>query len=217
MSFIKIVQLAREHHFELVLTGIRPELQHRLQASGFRQSGSGVLSIFPDLDHGLEYCEDRLLETLEQAAPGTRQGIMQQIAGRMRDAAHQQRFLGYLEVLSVEAGQVLIEQGEASDGLLFVEDGVVSVYLETSNGERIRLRRTESGTIIGELGFYLQQPRTASVIADQQATVYRLSAEALLRMENREPELAMVFHRFMAEFSSMRLLFTTRTLEAVAD
>ena len=50
---------------------------------------------------------------------------MQQIAGRMRDAAHQQRFLAYLEVLSVEAGQVLIEQGEASDGLLFV-DRVVS-------------------------------------------------------------------------------------------
>ena len=94
---------------------------------------------------------------------------------------------------------------------------MVSVFLETANGERIRLRRTEPGTIIGELGFYLQQPRTASVIADQDATVYRLSSQALLRMEDREPELAMVFHRFMAEFSSMRLVFTTRTLEAVAN
>jgi SulP family sulfate permease len=69
--------------------------------------------------------------------------------------------------------------------------------------------------VLGELGFYLNAPRTASVIADGPGRAYRLTADALSRMENRHPALAAALHRFMADLMAERLLRTTHTLEAV--
>ena len=42
----------------------------------------------------------------------------------------------------------------------------MSVYLEMPNGKRVRVQAHNMGTFVGELGFYLDAPRTASVIAD---------------------------------------------------
>jgi len=101
--------------------------------------------------------------------------------------------------------------------MLFVETGSFSAYLETGNGIRLRLRRTGPGTAIGELGLYLGGARSASVTTDDEATIYRLSAENLARMEAEVPEIAVVFHRYMVEFSADRQLRDTRTLEALSE
>jgi SulP family sulfate permease len=79
----------------------------------------------------------------------------------------------------------------------------------------IRIRRTGPGTVLGELGFYLDTPRTASVIADGPGKAYRLTTESLDKMEVSDPELASALHRFMADLLAERLLRTTQTLEAV--
>jgi SulP family sulfate permease len=99
--------------------------------------------------------------------------------------------------------------------MFFLEAGDVSVFLKPANGEPVRIRRTGSGTVLGELGFYLNTPRTASVIADGPGKAYRLTTEALQAMESEHPELATALHRFMADLLAERLLRTTRTLEAV--
>lgn len=59
-----------------------------------------------------------------------------------------------------------IRQGDAGDDLYFLEQGEVSVYVKSQGGQTARVRRTDSGTIIGEIGFYLDGPRSASVSAD---------------------------------------------------
>ena len=118
-------------------------------------------------------------------------------------------------MLEFNEGDELIKQGEASRDLYFLEEGDVSVYLRPAAGEMVRIRRTGPGTVLGELGFYLNTPRTASVIADGPGKAYRLSTDALSRMENTHPVLAAALHRFMADLLAERLLRTTHTLEAV--
>ena len=71
--------------------------------------------------------------------------------------------------------------------------------------------------MIGEIGFYLGSPRSASVVADDRLRVYKLSASGLQRMERKHPELAADLHRFMADLLAERLLRTTRALEGVAN
>lgn len=63
----------------------------------------------------------------------------------------------------------------------------------------------------------MPQDRTAPIVAHEKGRVYELISEALARMEAERPELASVLHRFMAGVLVQRLLYTTRTLEAVLE
>ena len=79
----------------------------------------------------------------------------------------------------------------------------------------MRLRTLGAGTVVGELGLYLNTARTASVIADMPTSAYRLTREALSRMKAQEPELAAAFHELVARVLSERLIDSNRSLEAV--
>jgi len=108
-----------------------------------------------------------------------------------------------------------MRQGEEADKLYFIERGTVSVYLEISGGERVRLQTLGLGTAVGEPGLYLGTKCSASVIADSPTIAYRLTRAALVEMKEKEPDLAATFHEFAARLLSERLAATTRTLEAV--
>ncbi len=62
---------------------------------------------------------------------------------------------------------------------------------------------------------YLGEPASASVMIEAPSVVYCLSAEALERMEKEAPDVAVVFHRFMAQFLAERLNNTTDALDAL--
>ena len=66
---------------------------------------------------------------------------------------------------------------------------------------------------------YLQEmpPRTASVVAEDDCTVYRLGASALARMEREDTDLAAAFHKFIARRLANRLANTTEVLQSVLD
>jgi CRP-like cAMP-binding protein len=81
----------------------------------------------------------------------------------------------------------------------------------------MRIRRTGSGTLVGEVSFYLGTRRTALVITNDLCKAYSLTAAALKRMEAERLELAAALHRFIADLLAERLLRTTQTLEAVLD
>ncbi len=121
--------------------------------------------------------------------------------------------------LSIEAGQVLIRQREPSSELCFLESGRVSIYLEPEHlrNHRLRLRSIGAGSPVGELSFYLNQPRSASVIADSPCRVFRLTKDSLQRMSLEKPALFTAFHEYMAILLADRLFGTTATLRAIAD
>jgi CRP-like cAMP-binding protein len=83
--------------------------------------------------------------------------------------------------------------------------------------EHLMRMRSGSGTLLGEIGFYLGTRCTASVITNGPSKAYRLTSAALKRMEAERPELAAAPHRFIADLLAERLLRTTQTLEAVLD
>ena len=140
--------------------------------------------------------------------------ISQQLADGGFNYNHPDHSLEYMECLKVEGGETLIQQGDPADSLYFIEEGTMSVQLETGGSRLVRLKSLGSGTVVGEIGFYLKSPRTASVIADTPAVVYKLTREALQQMQENEPGLALAFHEYMARMLSERLQYTTRTLEA---
>ena len=79
----------------------------------------------------------------------------------------------------------------------------------------MRLETMKSGRVIGELGFYLGQKRTAAVIADEPSTVYLLSSKNLAEMEKNSPEVASYFHQLIIQLLAERTTHLIRTVAAL--
>jgi SulP family sulfate permease len=214
ISFLKCKQIAEAQQIVLILTHLSVQMQKRFEMDGISEEQPGI-HIFTDLDHGLEWCEEQLLEIEQVTALHTPITLGAQLADSGFERANTKRLLKYLERMTFKAGETLVQQGEAADCMYFVEMGQVSVVLEMGNQKRVRLQTLGLGTAIGEPGLYMGTTSSASVIADAPVTAYRLTNAALAEMKQKEPELAATFHEFAARLLSERLTGLTRTLEAV--
>ncbi|MFZ5819801.1 MAG: SulP family inorganic anion transporter [Chloroflexota bacterium] len=213
ISFVKGKQLAEVQEITLVLTHLAEPIRRRLEMDGLSEKDPAV-HIFPDLDHGLEWCEEQLLDIEQVTTLHTPITLTAQLVDSGFEKTDTKRLLNYLERVEFKEGETIIHQGDEADRMYFVEMGAVSIYLELGK-ERVRLQTLGLGTAIGEPGLYLGTKSTASVIADMPVTAYRLTRAALTEMKEKEPELAATFHEFAAHLLSERLTSITRTLEAV--
>ena len=199
-------QLAEAQGFTLVLAHLPPGVRRRLERIETSLSAEGLpaLRIFEELDLAMEWCEEEIL-----AAAGITAAEAPPSLPSLLEAA--------FPSARVDEGQALIRQGDPPDALFFVESGQVNVMLEKPNSPPLRLRRMGAGTVVGEVGMYMRCQRTASVIAETPTVAYRLSTDALHRMEQADPETAAAFHQYMARMLADRLAETDRTLEALMD
>jgi len=215
-AFTRLQQLASRRDFLMALTGMRPDHARRMRL-GQQPDDGGHVRLFSDLDHGLEWCESQLLTDLAHGQPHAATTMLQRLSELLPHDQGDSPFLDYLSEVWFEGGETLITQGDASNDLFFLDSGEVSVFLRRANGTTLRIRRTGAGAMLGELGFYLNLPRTASVIADHPGKAFRLTVAALTRMESERPELAATLHRFMANLLAERLANTTQTLQRILD
>ncbi|WP_338156346.1 cyclic nucleotide-binding and patatin-like phospholipase domain-containing protein [Bradyrhizobium elkanii] len=98
-------------------------------------------------------------------------------------------------------GELLVEQGGASDALFLVLHGALAVY-RTSHPEPIAELR--AGELVGEIGFFANIPRTANVIAIRDTSVLVLTRAAYTTLARETPEivealLAALARRFATE------------------
>lgn len=213
LSFMKLAQEASQADFFLLLTGLTPKMQKRLMGSWFEKESTSYIQIMPDLDHGIEWCEERILK--EQSLAEAHEGIMQQLSRYLPGPDDYKILDQYLEHRYVETGDELARQGDPSDEMFLLQSCTASVYLDTSSGKKHRIRRAGAGTVFGEVGFYLGSPRTASVIIDTGGELFVLCQAANVRLEQEHPHIAAALHKFMIRVITRRLQLTTTTLQAV--
>jgi SulP family sulfate permease len=214
LSFIKIEHLAAEHDIGLVLTGLSKSQASLLERGGMTIEGEWVQR-FPDLDRGLEWCEQQILENEQHPCDPLPDGISSQLAVLGFNERSINRLLNYLQPIDLSQGEYLIRKDDTPDALYYIEQGRVSVVLDKEDGEQIRLRSLTHGATVGEMGLYSGDPRSASVIADEATRVHRLSLEAMELMTEEEPDLLAAFHRWVAVSLSERLAQKSRSIGAL--
>ena len=213
LSFMKLAQEAAKSNFFLLLTGLTPPMQERLLGSWFEKESTSYVQLMPDLDRGIEWCEEHMLK--EQSLAVDQLGIMEQLAGYLPAPGDHKILANYMEHRVVVPGDVLARQDDPSDEMFLLQSCTASVFLDTGSGKQHRIRRAGSGTVFGEVGFYLGSVRTASVIVDQGGDLYVLNQEANARLEQEHPHIAAAMHKFMIRVITRRLQLTTTTLQAV--
>jgi SulP family sulfate permease len=209
MSLVKVIHLAEANGFELVLAGASDPVRKQLGRGGV-VAADEVVRFEPDLDRGLQRCEDILLE----------EGQVERLSGAGPGDALDSLppgLLTYLERVPLEEGTVLIRQDEPPDDVFVLESGRLSVDLVTPGGTQIRLRAVRPGVVVGEIAMYTGVPRTADVVAETPSVVLRLSRASIERMETAEPALAAALHRWLARTLSERLTDTQRAVGALFD
>jgi len=228
VSFVKVVHLAEAAGFELVFTGASDRVRKQLERGGVAEA-EGVVRFEPDLDRGLQWCEDRLLR-VEGPDVGTpdggavEEGPAEVGAGQVSPDGQGDALAGmppglrtYLERVELPDGAVLIRQDEPPDDVFVLESGRLSVEMVTAEGIRMRLRSVNAGVVVGEVALYTGVPRTADVVAETPSVVLRLSKASIERIEAEEPELATALHRWLAGILSERLRDTLREFDALLD
>ncbi|MGD1212967.1 MAG: cyclic nucleotide-binding protein, partial [Candidatus Acidiferrales bacterium] len=67
------------------------------------------------------------------------------------------------------------------------------------------------GTLTGEMAFYTDRKRSASLIADTDATIGVISGASLVRLNLDQPAVAAEFHRIISMNAMLRILLANRT------
>jgi SulP family sulfate permease len=236
ISFQKIMQHAQAKDLILVFTQLKPEIQAQLEKTILTAETQPHWRVFPDLDRGVEWCEEQIIQRLSEVglpaqARSAKQELEHLLSGSKR-FAKLSAYLSedqedgpaepisiaalqkYLEKMEFNEDEYLIRIAEPPRGLYFIETGRVTVQIELEDGKTIRLRRLDAGTTVGEMGLYLGTKTSASVVANELTTVYFLSVEHLRQMEDEDPEIASSLHKLIVRELAGRLLAYTETIDA---
>lgn len=212
LSFARMMQWSIEHGVELAFTGLSERLAPTFQRQCALNPGA-VVRFFPDLDHGIEWCENHLIARHAPQKPHAG-NLIEALEEYMKlDAVR--KLLPYLKRREFATGDYLIRAGDAPDYMYFIESGQVTAKLEPVGGKPVRLETMQGGRTVGELGFYLGARRTASVVADQPSVVYSLSVEDLRIMESSDLEAANILHRTILHLQNERVAHLTRSVGAL--
>ena len=237
-SFTKMNQLTEMKGISLIVTHLPPEIENQFIKSGFSNSlnnnqiDNNSFIIFKDLDNAVEWCENLILKKENEE-------INKHLDKRKNknngdddlDYVHEDytRYIEqkkmfksiiistskFTEKRELEKGIYLINQGERYEGIYFLESGQVTIQLLNSDGNKVRIRAMGDGTVVGELGMYLGDSATASVITSKKSVVYYLSSIMLSKMEKEEPDIAILLHRYLAYHISERLIYMNNALQAL--
>jgi SulP family sulfate permease len=195
VTFRKVTQLAAAGGFEIVFAGAQDRVQAQLRRGGVVAS-DGVVRFEPDLDHGLERCEEGLLQDVSRGDEGTHPEGMDAMPPHL---------MVYLERRPLPEGTLLIRQGDPPDAMFVLASGLLSVEASTPEGGRVRLGTVRPGVMVGEMALYLGTARSADVVAETPSVVLVMSRASLERLEAEEPETAAALHRWLATTLAARL------------
>jgi hypothetical protein len=87
----------------------------------------------------------------------------------------------------LKEGQVLFKAGDAPDGMYLIRKGELRIYLE-QDGKEVTLANVAAGSMIGEMGLFDKQARSASVKAVTPTEVTHISMDDFNRLMKQIPK-----------------------------
>lgn len=180
VSFTRLAQATAPEGLTLVLCGMSAAVRATLERGGIVHDESDYIRFESDLDHGLEWCENELLiQVAPQVITSTTVPVVDLLADIVKDRMLAEVLVPFLDRFDVIIGERLVEQGSLSDDIYFIEEGRAAVVVETDGEHQVRVATVGRGSIVSEMAFYLDKPRSASVVAETRVVAWRLSARSL--------------------------------------
>jgi len=209
-SFNKLRIMAKNHGFKVVFCSLNQDMTNQLRTGGLLPDEGGVFVEFDDLDHGLERCEDELIEQYKR--------LDEELPDSKKADSFKDQFPGIAEFFEekiVAGNTAIIEQGKDPGGIYFIDSGRITVRLDIGTGEGIRLKSLGAGTVVGEVSLYLGSKASASVLTKTDCVIYFLSKDNFQKLNLESPGKAAELHTYIIKLLSDRLAKSNATIQAL--
>lgn len=206
LGFSMLRDLGLEEEINIIFTNAPLELADHLEKSGYVLNDvEGSFKLFMNLEFALEWCEGQILDG-ETHGDVTAQLLPELLKPAFPDPRYLPLLMKVLKRVEADKGEILIEQGDFSDTMYFVESGSLNVLINSHGDKPERVKKIAAGATFGEMGFYTESSRSATVQADEKCVLYRLDRKVMARIEKRVPALATMFNRYLITILSERLV-----------
>jgi sulfate permease, SulP family len=210
-SFAQIKRAAHDRGIRLVLVNLQAAAEKALRSSEFVSS---EVSIMPELDHALEWCENEIIAQHE--GHGDEEASLRDWFVRMLGTEeYAMELVRRCERLEVDAGDVIVRAGEPANSMHFILDGRVGVMIPTGDGGLTRVRSLGRYTTIGEMGLVAGAPRNATIQAEVASVLYALSITQFEAIKTENPMLSQKLLTFFVLVMAERLTFANRLISVL--
>jgi SulP family sulfate permease len=211
MAFRRIGQIAEEKDFRVYIAGADASLRDLFDSARTWQEDRFMRA--DTADRALQSAEDRLIATDARARVSRALTLADALAAFAPGEVSEQRLAPYIEHITLAPNEVLMHLGDPADAMFFIENGQVTAELEREGEAPVRLQTSSPGALTGEIAVFRGGVRTASVRAEGECRLSRLSSAALGRMEKQDPDLARLIHRFIIVQLADKVANTTRIVD----
>jgi SulP family sulfate permease len=206
VAVLRIARAAAQVGAETIVVGAGPIVRRVMTRSG------AEVAFEPDLDRALETCEKGLLR--EHGVHQDRPTFEDALADLPGGPATWAELRSWFEPVDVEAGTTVLSQGDAADDFWILAEGRVSAVLRRDDASTMRLESLVPGQVIGELGFVTGAPRSADIVADESARLYRMTRSSWRELSASRPDLAIALRDMLLQLAAERVTHLTTALAA---
>ena len=207
----KLHNFANAERICLLFSGLTSENAKALQAANVLDREQSLC--FANTAMAVEYVENRLLRQLggDETAISVEDALTAIIG--TRDQA--MLLAPYFTLRDIKAGEEVFHEGDDADASILLVRGHLSAQLDLGGGQSVRLRKFLPGCLTGEMAFYTGRKRSASLVADTDATIGVISGEFILRLNRDQPSVAAEFHQMAARVMANRIVSMNATLRTL--
>lgn len=120
------------------------------------------------------------------------------------DEPYRSRFQAAGSLLEIARGEHLLRRGEPGGDVYLVQTGELEV-VDTRTTPEVILSTLGPGTVVGEMAFVDNAPRSADVRASSDVVVTRWARDDLRTLFDRQPRLAATFFECVARLAARRM------------
>src|SRR3954454_2384414 len=211
MAFRRFGQIAEEKIFRVAFAGLDADLRDLFERAMMWRDDRMIC--IETTDRALQSAEDHLIAEIERDRVSQTLTLSEALAAFAPGEVSADRLARYLERVELQPNDVLMHLGDPADAMFFVETGQVTAELEREGAAPLRLQTSSPGAVTGEIALFRGGVRTASVRAEGNCRLARLSKAALERMERDDPDLAQLIHRFIIVQLADKVANTTRIVD----
>lgn len=107
-----------------------------------------------------------------------------------------------LRLLRFDAGDVVVSEGERSEGLFVIATGAVKVFIRSPTGRNVAVATLPEGQFFGEIASLSGRARSATVTAAAHTELLALDAPALRELVKRYPRIGRILEDSYVERAS---------------
>lgn len=104
-----------------------------------------------------------------------------------------------LNLLSFEAGNIIITEGDPGNSLYMLTSGRVKCFKKNPQGRQVLLGELDEGAFFGEMSILTGKPRSATVVASTPCELLELDRPTLDGITQQQPHVREVLQRFCDE------------------